>query len=132
MLAGVNGTEEEPIPDPPANPVSKPGDLYLLGDHRLVCGDSTLEATVAQALGDLVPFIMVTDPPYGVEYNPEWRAEAGINKNRGRMGTVQGDERADWSSAYMLFPGDVSYTWHAGRHASEVQTSIEASGFENH
>jgi len=73
---------------------------------------------------------MVTDPPYGVEYDPEWRAKAGINKNKGKMGVVQNDNIADWSPAWALFKGDVVYVWHAGKFASEVQQSLTASGFE--
>jgi DNA modification methylase len=73
---------------------------------------------------------MVTDPPYGVEYDPEWRAKAGINKNKGKMGVVQNDSIADWSPAWALFTGDVAYVWHAGKFASEVQESLTSSGFE--
>ena len=52
---------------------------------------------------------MVTDPPYGVEYAPEWRAERGVNKNQGKMGKVANDDRVDWSPAWALFPGDVAH-----------------------
>jgi DNA modification methylase len=47
-----------------------------------------------------------------------------------RVGTVENDGRADWTDAWRLFPGDVAYVWHADRHASEVQMSVEAAGFE--
>jgi len=73
---------------------------------------------------------MVTDPPYGVDYDPEWRAEAGVNKNRLKMGEVSNDHRADWREAWELFKGPVAYVWHAGRYASTVQSSLEAVGFE--
>ncbi len=73
---------------------------------------------------------MVTDPPYGVEYDPSWRADAGINKNPDKQGKVQNDDVADWTPAWSLFPGDVAYVWHAGRRASEVQSSLENSGFD--
>jgi DNA modification methylase len=70
-----------------------------------------------------------TDPPYGVGYDPTWRAIAGINNNRGKMGIVVNDDRADWTPAWELFTGDVVYVWHAGLHASEVQASLECCGF---
>src|SRR5580765_3913486 len=85
---------------------------------------------VARLLDGATPFIMVTDPPYGVDYDPEWRAEAGVNKNRRKMGEVTNDHRADWREAWELFKGPVAYVWHAGRYASTVQSSLEAVGFE--
>jgi len=72
---------------------------------------------------------MVTDPPYGVEYDPTWRAEAGVNKNPDKMGLVANDGRVDWSGAWALFPGAVAYCWHASWHISEVQADLESAGF---
>src|SRR5436305_1407803 len=51
------------------------GDIWCLGAHRVACGDSTDADTVKALLGDVVPVLMVTDPPYGVAYDPEWRHE---------------------------------------------------------
>lgn len=113
-----------------AEAVSKPGDVWVLGDHRLACGDSTDAVTVALALDGAKPNLMVTDPPYGVEYDPEWRNRAGINKNKGKSGEVKNDDKADWRAAWALFPGDVAYVWHAGLFASTVQQSLEACGFK--
>jgi hypothetical protein len=73
---------------------------------------------------------MVTDPPYGVDYRPDWRGRAGVNANTGKMGRVANDDRADWREAWALFPGSVAYVWHAGRFASVVQDSLQASGFD--
>jgi hypothetical protein len=70
----------------------------------------------------------VTDPPYGVEYDPGWREKAGLGKQR-QTGVVLNDDRVDWSAAYALFPGDVTYVWHAGIYAPEVATSLAAAGF---
>jgi DNA modification methylase len=63
-------------PEPQAEAVSVLGDVWLLGRHRLVCGDCTDAATVAKALNGVAPHLMVTDPPYGVEYDAGWRDEA--------------------------------------------------------
>ena len=57
--------------------MSRTGDLWLLGRHRLLCGDSTVAADVERVLGGVAPHLMVTDPPYGVNYDPAWRNEAG-------------------------------------------------------
>lgn len=110
------------------------GDLWQIGTHRLVCGDSTSPQNVERVLGGAKPNLMVTDPPYGVEYDPTWRDEAAAKGHIAyadrSVGVVENDERIDWSAAYQLFPGNVFYCWHADRHASEVQASIEIAGFE--
>lgn len=106
------------------------GDMWALGDNRLLCGDSTNAEDVARCLGGVVPLLMVTDPPYGVEYDPGWRAKAGVNKNTGKMGKVANDDVADWSPAWRLFPGDAVYVYHAGVMSSTVQSSLEICGFK--
>lgn len=123
-------TDPDEVPEPPANPVARPGDLWILGRHRLLCGDSTQAADVKKVLGGVEPHLMVTDPPYGVEYDPGWRATAGVKRNKERLGKVANDNRADWREAWALFPGSVAYVWHAGRFASTVQDSLTAAGFD--
>jgi hypothetical protein len=56
---------------------------------------------------------MVTDPPYGVSYDPAWRARAGVNLNPRKLGKVANNDQADWREAWALFPGTVAYVWHA-------------------
>ena len=123
-------TDPDAAPDAPAVPVTRPGDVWTLGRHRLLCGDATSKTDVVMYLGGVRPHLMVTDPPYGVAYDPKWRAYADVNKNRGKLGAVANDDRADWREAWALFLGDVAYCWHAGKHASTVQASLEAAGFE--
>lgn len=110
--------------------ITTKGDTWLLGKHRLRCGDSTSADDVAALLAGVEPHLMVTDPPYGVEYDPSWRKDAGVNKNEGKMGKVQNDDRADWQEAWDLFPGAVAYVWHAGKFTHIVAESIERAGFE--
>jgi DNA modification methylase len=119
---------EDEIPNAPEDPVSRPGDLWVLGNHRLLCGDSTVASDVERALDGVKPLLMVTDPPYGVEYDPAWRNQAGTAKTR-RTGKVLNDDRADWREAWALFPGDVAYVWHGALHAATVAESLEAAGF---
>jgi DNA modification methylase len=129
-IGGKGLTDPDDVPDAPVVPVSRPGDLWLLGPHRLLCGDSTSEADVAKVLGGVRPHLMVTDPPYGVSYDPSWRSEAGLAEGSTlAKGKVLNDDRADWREAWALFPGDVAYVWHGALHAAEVAESLIASGF---
>jgi len=119
---------DAPAPERPTEPVTRPGDLWWLGRHRLLCGDATSAGDVARLLAGARPHLMVTDPPYGVEYDPSWRNQAGVSATL-RTGRVANDDRADWREAWSLFPGDVAYVWHAGVHARTVIESLEAAGF---
>lgn len=128
--AGTAGlTDPDDTPEVPANPVSALGDVWVLGRHRITCGDCTDAVVVERVLGPVRPHLMVTDPPYGVNYNPKWRADAGVNKNKSRLGEVLNDDRADWREAWALFPGDVAYVWHAGLFAGVVADSLVACDF---
>jgi hypothetical protein len=82
IFAGAGGgglTDPEELPPIPVHPIVVVGDVWLLGDHRLVCGDSTEATCVEKALGGATPHLMVTDPPYGVSYDPLWREKGGVN-----------------------------------------------------
>lgn len=129
-LTGANGGLADPddVPDLPEVPVSQPGDVWIMGSHRLVCGDATKADDVARCLNGVKPHLMVTDPPYGVGYDPAWRKKAGVNKSK-RMGAVMNDDRSDWRDAWALFPGGVAYVWHGALHAATVAGSLEAAGF---
>jgi len=146
FMAMPNSNDPEATPEPPENPVSRTGDLWCLGKHRILCGDSTKVEDVERMLGGKKPNLMVTDPPYGVEYDANWRNETGIAEDGSlqrlktgkvrkyigakAIGKVENDDRADWSEAWKLFPGTVAYCWHAGRRASDVDLSFRSAGFE--
>ena len=125
---GAAGDPDAPSPEPPVVPVTRAGDLWQLGPHRLLCGDATSAVDVARLLDGAKLHLMITDPPYGVNYDPEWRNEAGVSATM-RTGKVANDDRADWRQAWALFPGDVAYVWHAGVHSRTVIESLEATGF---
>jgi DNA modification methylase len=105
----------------------EPGQLWELGNHRIICGDSTDKKTVQTLLNGDKPHLMVTDPPYGVEYDASWREEAGIGE--GAQGKVLNDDRADWHPAWDLFPGAVAYIWHSNFFSPTVADSLIASDF---
>jgi len=130
LLVGAEDDERADLaPELPEHPVTLPGDLWICGPHRMLCGDATSADDVARLLGDTEPFLMVTDPPYGGEYDPQWRERAGLGRQR-QVGTVRNDHQADWSAAYKLFIGDVAYVWHAGVHAAEVADSLATAEFQ--
>ena len=104
------------------------GELFQLGDHRLLCGDATDAGDVQRVLDGATPGLMVTDPPYGVDYDPAWRHRRYPGQ-RTAVGRVTHDDRVDWTSAYQLFRGNVAYVWHAGLFAASVAASLEVAGF---
>ena len=122
-------TDPDAVPPVPKEAITRPGDIWALGDHRIICGDSTKADVVSALLVGSEPHLMVTDPPYGVNYDPKWRVEAGVNRDTAASGLVHNDDRDDWRQAWALFPGDVAYVWHDGTHANTVADSLLSVGF---
>jgi DNA modification methylase len=120
--------QQQDTPPLPQEAITQLGDLWICGEHRVLCGDATSADAVAALFGSATPVLLVTDPPYGVNYDPNWREDAGLGRQR-QTGTVRNDQQVDWSAAYRLFPGNVAYVWHAGVHASEVAANLESAGF---
>ncbi|TPV96132.1 MAG: site-specific DNA-methyltransferase [Myxococcales bacterium FL481] len=127
-LFGGTELDDDTVPEKPEEPVSSPGDLWTLGEHRVLCGDATDPASVERLLDGAKPRLMVTDPPYGVEYDPAWRNE--VRTPSDRVGKVANDDRVDWTAVWGLFPGDVAYVWHAGRHCGEVAANLFEADFQ--
>lgn len=129
----VGLTDPDAVPDLPSDPVTVLGDVWILGRHRIVCGSSTEVDTVDKVLAGVKPHLMVTDPPYGVEYDASWRSKAlradGSSIGARAVGVVENDDKADWSEAWSLFSGDVAYVWHAGLFAGVVADSLTSTGF---
>ena len=125
-------TDPDDVPDPPEKPVTKTGDLWLLGDHRLLCGDATKAEDVARVLDGCVPILMVTDPPYGVNYDPAWRDRDLVAWSKARStGVVTSDDRDSWLEAWRLFLGDVAYVWHpAGAISIQFFNDLVSASFD--
>jgi len=122
---------EDDVPPTSANVpgVARPGDLVLLGKHRLLCGDATNADDAARVLDGTKPVLMATDPPYGVSYDPSWRHRLGVNTSKRSRG-IQNDDCADWRSAFTHFPGDIAFVWHSALHAHAFYESLVACDFE--
>lgn len=130
--AAAGLTDPDATPEVRADTVSKPGDIWLLGGHRLMCGDATSADNVAALLAAAKPGLMVTDPPYGVTYDAGWRDESlSAGKETGRAkGKVQNDSIADWRAAWALSPADVAYVWHGERQLIDLGKQLEDCDFE--
>lgn len=122
-LSGNQQMDDDDVPEPPAVPVTQPGDLWILGQHRLVCGDCTRADVVQLVLDGAKPRLMVTDPPYGVSLDSTWRDEFSPVKQK-HTGLIRNDNRRDWTEAYALFTGPVGYVWHAGVYGAEVAAHL--------
>lgn len=118
--------EDETPPAPADNECYiRKGDVIELGRHRLICGDSTDPEVVEELLQGNEVTLMVTDPPYGVEYDPSYRSD-----NPKKQGKVANDDRADWREAYRLSYAKVAYVWHAAKFADVVLEGLREAGFE--
>lgn len=131
------------VPELPASPIVIPGDIWHCGNHRVACANCTSADAVARLLGDCKPILMVTDPPYGIQLDGEWRDRAGLNghgpaepaymKRRTdghKNTTISSDTRADWSEAFELVPSlQVAYCWHASVYTREVLDGLLRIGF---
>ena len=146
LIAPAEDERANATPPLPDDPVSRLGDLWICGPHRVLCGDATSAEAVAKLLGDCKPLLLVTDPPYGIELDSEWRDRAGLNscgpaeasymkhRTAGHTETtISGDTRADWSEAFELVPSlQIAYVWHASKFTREVLDGLLRIGFLHH
>jgi DNA modification methylase len=133
ILKGVGSsglTDPDSVPEITDQPLSRLGDIWLLGNHRVGCGDSTSAVDVMPVLAGSQPHLMVADPPYGVGYDPSWRARRNLSSDRLAQGKVLNDDRADWRQAYALFPGDAAYVWFGALHCDVVAAGLAACGLQ--
>ena len=125
---------EDSVPDPPANPITKSGDMWILGNHRLLCGDSTNVNDVERLMGDHKASLMNTDPPYGVSVAGGTH-DPRDTKNYRSGGTIENDGlTGEALSVFLkkcfvciepfLKEGAAWYVWYAG---TETKAFLEAT-----
>ena len=118
-------TDPDDVPETPEDPTTKPGDLWILGNHRLLCGDSTNPQHVERLMDGKKADLWITDPPYNVALGMNESPEEAKRRNRRTDGKiVQNDSMSDsdfrqflrdcYSAAdSVLLPGAAFYIWHA-------------------
>jgi DNA modification methylase len=89
-------TDEDQVPEPPEQPVSKPGDLWVLGQHRVLCGDATVLADVERVLGGQLADMAFTDPPYNVDYG-----NSAKDKLRGKDRRILNDKLGEGFEVFL-------------------------------
>lgn len=112
---GTEGlTDEDAVPEVPIDPVTKLGDIWLCGNHRVMCGDSTsIDDVEILTKGSMVD-IFITDPPYNVSYTGKTKAALTIkNDSMGNDSFRQFLRDAFSAAVVVMKPGAVFYIWHA-------------------
>jgi DNA modification methylase len=124
-------TDEDSVPDVPEAPVTVAGDLWVLGDHRVFCGDATEQSDVDLVMADSPADLAFTDPPYNVDY--EGYTEERL-KIKGDKMTAEQFQTFLLSSfrayRHALKPGASIYVCHSSSWQREFQGAMESAGFE--
>ena len=129
---GGGNTDPDEVPEPPAEPVTQPGDLYLLGGHRLLCGDATKEKDVEVLMGGGLASIMWTDPPYGVSYKGKTKDALTIDNDE-KEGLAELLAAAFGCANGVLDPGAPFYIAHpAGALSLVFGRAIQEVGWRIH
>ena len=135
------GFEEEPEsesvvednyePQLPENPKAKVGDIYLLGGHRLMCGDSTIKADVNALMGGSKADLFLTDPPYNVDYHGGTKESMTIlndSMENDRFKKFLSDAFAN--ADYFMNPGAAYYIWHADSVGMNFRCAVKNTAWE--
>jgi len=107
-------TDPDAVPEPPADPVTKPGDIWVCGEHLLMCGDSTSFEHMEALCQDRLVDMWITDPPYNVAYEGKTKDSLTIQNDAMNDGDFRQFLRDAYSAAdSVMKEGAVFYIWHA-------------------
>jgi DNA modification methylase len=149
LMAPQGGlTDPDAVPEPPVTPTSEPGDLWIMGDHRLLCGDSTQPHDVVRVMDGKRATLMVTDPPYLCNYDGGNRPQSWASDGRrisSEDKTRHWDDYVDHESSVTFYKGFLStalacalhkapvvYQWFAMTRTDIVMEAWRASGLLPH
>lgn len=130
---------EDEVPEPPEEPITKPGDLWILGKHRLLCGDSTKAKDVERLMNGEKADMVFTDPPYNVNYGDKASMLEKYQKGHSNVNSIKNDnmDNDDFlrflTSAFKniysaLCPGGPFYICHAETTGLEFRKAVINSG----
>lgn len=133
---GDESTAPIVIPEPPRNPVSRTGDLWLLGDHRLLCGDATSHEDVRRLMNGERAILFATDPPYLVDYdgtnhptqNKDWSQSYGVTWDDSSQGPELYDRFIAAAVAEAITEDAAWYCWHASRRQAMLEECWTRAG----
>lgn len=118
-------TDPDEVPEPPEEPITKPGDLWLLGEHRLLCGDATVEADVARLTGGVRANLIFADPPYGIDliHGTSGKVGGGTKQHPTAVfSAIVGDDR-DFDPQFLLALADSCIVWGGNYFADKLPAS---------
>jgi DNA modification methylase len=128
---GDDTPADDAVPNPPALPVSAPSDIWILGDHRVICGDATVADDVAALMQGETADLMFLDPSYNIDYEGYTKDRLKIENDRMTKEQYQtfllGAFR---SSRRVMKPTASLYVCHASSWQREVQDAMELAGFD--
>jgi DNA modification methylase len=151
LLSEIEGGDDDAevgddvVPEPPAEPVTRPGDLWQLGSHRLLCGDSTDAADVRRLMNGERAILFATDPPYLVDYdgtnhpgakgkpvaaskNKDWSETYGITWDDSEQGPELYEKFIRAAIDHAIEPDTAWYCWHASRRQAMVEAVWNSFG----
>jgi len=137
--------DPDEVPDPPAEPTSKRGDVWILGEHRILCGDSTSAEDVARLMGSERAVICATDPPYLVDYTGTNHPQSFERERAGKDNNKNWDAYHDPKTSVAFFSDFIRvaiehalvespafYQWHASRRQALVEAAWTGNGLLFH
>lgn len=131
MLAPPEPDQSEPEPAvPKPNPISRPGDVWQMGDHRLICGDNAKPEIMAALMEGRQAQVVHTDPPYGVSYQAEGKAAKDVIKGDDkRRAALRAMVAAALGQAMLHTRQDAAfYIWHASANRDDFTTAMRDVG----